>query len=268
MKFILLFLTVFIFIAGCGKDEVNKGTILQISGAYNGIIPCADCEGINYEIELKDDMTYRERMIYLGKNIKPVSSIGKWKLEGTNKITVFKKSDEISQFEYSKGDLIILDGSGKRIEGPAAEKFILKPGGVQLPYDPYSVPADSSAISNSTSGKLNSENDTSINGLWNLSEINGQIPEEGNYMTGIPNLEIKQADNKFTCNSGCNRTNGTVQIRDSLITFSKFFSTRMTCPGTGEKEYISIMTSVDSYKIENGILNLKAAGKTVLKYTR
>ncbi|MBK8552390.1 MAG: META domain-containing protein [Ignavibacteria bacterium] len=84
----------------------------------------------------------------------------------------------------------------------------------------------------------------------------------------MPNLEIRQADNKFTSNSGCNRTSGAVQIRDSLISFSKFFSTRMTCPGTGEKEYVSTMTSVNSYKIENGILSLYAAGKTVLKFSR
>lgn len=275
MKIILFIVTISLFISGCNKEEVNKGALVQISGAYNGIIPCKDCEGINYEIELNEDFTYRERMIYLGKKIKPIASTGKWKLEGTNIVTLYKQSSEMSRFEFSKGNLIMLDGSGKRIEGPMADKYILIPGGIQLYGDPHrdttATSADSSVKSKDTSAKIPSaiNSDTaSIKGLWNLKEINGQKPEECNYMTGIPNLEINQADNKFTSNSGCNRTNGGVQIRDSLISFSKFFSTRMTCPGTGEKEYISTMTSVDSYKIENGMLSLKAAGKTVLKFSR
>ncbi|MBK8552391.1 MAG: hypothetical protein IPL53_15515 [Ignavibacteria bacterium] len=36
---------------------------------------------------------------------------------------------------------------------------------------------------------MNSET-TSINGLWNLTEINGQKPDEGNYMTEFPTSKL------------------------------------------------------------------------------
>ncbi|MBK8552392.1 MAG: copper resistance protein NlpE N-terminal domain-containing protein [Ignavibacteria bacterium] len=152
MKIILITVMIFLFISGCRKEEVNNGAVVQISGSYNGIIPCADCEGINYELELKEDFTYRERMIYLGKQVRPFTLTGKWKLEGINKVILYKQSDEMSQFEFSKGDLIMLDGSGERIEGPMADKFILRPGGVQLPGDPYSD--TTSTTSDSASKKL------------------------------------------------------------------------------------------------------------------
>ena len=42
----------------------------------------------------------------------------------------------------------------------------------------------------------------------------------------------------------------------------------MPCEGTAESEYISAIKSVDSFEIENGVLSLKAAGKTVLKFKK
>lgn len=250
-------------ITGCSKKEeipINEGYKLKISGGYAGIIPCADCEGINYEIDIKPDMTYRERLAYIGKqDDRPITVEGKWEFEGPERIRLYKKTDAMSRFDIIKSALIMLDDNGRRIGGADSLKYILKPGSMQ---------AVEKKIDTTKTKKAADTSVTSISGKWNLIEINGLKPEEGNYMTGIPDLEISEADNKFTSNSGCNRTKGGVQIVNGGITFSKFFSTKMTCPGTGESEYVTTLRSVDSYKIEKGILILSAAGKTVLKFNR
>ncbi|MFX6794395.1 copper resistance protein NlpE N-terminal domain-containing protein, partial [Acinetobacter baumannii] len=39
---------------------------LDWDGKYKGTLPCADCEGIKTELELKDDKTYELTETYLG----------------------------------------------------------------------------------------------------------------------------------------------------------------------------------------------------------
>lgn len=42
-------------------------TSLDWAGKYKGVLPCADCEGIEMELELKSDKTYELTEEYLGK---------------------------------------------------------------------------------------------------------------------------------------------------------------------------------------------------------
>lgn len=42
-------------------------TALDWAGEYTGVFPCADCEGIETELELKSDKTYELTEKYLGK---------------------------------------------------------------------------------------------------------------------------------------------------------------------------------------------------------
>ena len=261
MKKIFLLLILMIIISSCKKDDYFKqGVILKVSREFYGLLPCPDCRGIYYELRLKDDMTYKELMVYRGKSDKPVISEGKWELEGSDRLKLYKQTDAMSNFEISKKNLIMLDENGKRFVGPEAAKYILS-------FDYVEIPEDTAKDSVKTVTATDTVS-TSVNGKWRLIEINGQKPDEGHYMTGIPDLEIREADKKFTSNSGCNRTNGGVQIVGNQMSFSKFFSTKNTCPGTGESEYVNTLRSVDSYKIEKGILILNAAGKTVLKFNR
>ena len=250
-----------IMISSCKKEDYyEQSVILKVSREFYGLLPCPDCRGIYYELNLKNDMTYREMLVYRGKSDKPVISEGKWELEGIDKVKLYKQSDAMSLFEISKKNLIMLDENGKRFEGPSAEKYILS-------FDFIDVPEDTVIDSVKTTTETDTVSKT-VNGKWKLIKINGQKPDEGHYMTGIPDLEIMEADKKFTSNSGCNRTNGGVQIAGDQMSFSKFFSTKNTCPGTGESEYVNALRSVDSYKLEKGVLILNAAGKTVLKFNR
>jgi len=58
----------------------NSMTVLDWDGTYQGVIRCADCEGIQLVIKLNTDLTYSLQMKYLGKDGKVFESSGtlKW----------------------------------------------------------------------------------------------------------------------------------------------------------------------------------------------
>lgn len=43
-------------------------TSLDWNGTYKGVIPCADCQGIEYVLELNQDKTFKLTQTYLGKS--------------------------------------------------------------------------------------------------------------------------------------------------------------------------------------------------------
>ena len=56
-------------------------TVKQMSLAtYKGLLPCADCEGIQVELTLNNGGDYVQKYTYLGTNSKPFISVGNWKL--------------------------------------------------------------------------------------------------------------------------------------------------------------------------------------------
>lgn len=256
MKKLLFTVLLFTLISGCKEERFEKGAVIKMTGSYNAFLPCNGCKGLSYEITLKEDMKYFERLIYINEDIKPIFNNGTWQFEDDHtKIRLIKKSDAMSLFLITKEGLIMLDSTGKKFTGEEADKYKLIRGSAQIPdfmLQDTNVTKDPNSIS----------------GTWLVTEINGQKPIEKNYQNGLPTLNIAQSDNKFTTMSGCNTSKGGVQIKDDLISFSKFMSTNMPCEGTAESEYLSAMRSVDSFEIENGVLSLKTAGKIVLKFRK
>lgn len=257
MKKLLFAVILFTLISGCKEDRFEKGAVIKMTGAYSSFLPCDGCKGLSYEVSLAEDMKYQERLIYINDNIQPIFNSGTWQFEDDNtKIRLFKKdSDAMSLFLITKEGLVMLDSNGKKYTGADADKYLLKPGSIEIPR---SMLEDTSLT----------KDPNSITGLWALSEINGQKPNEKNYQNGLPSISITQSDNKFSTMGGCNTYRGAVQIKNELISFTKFMSTNMPCEGTAESEYISALKSVDTYTLDNGILTLNAAGKTVLKFNK
>ena len=58
------------------KDEHNAKNSLDYLGTYKGILPCADCEGIETTITLNKDETYTSTVKYLGKSSEEIKEIG------------------------------------------------------------------------------------------------------------------------------------------------------------------------------------------------
>lgn len=105
----------------------NSRNALDWPGKYSGVLPCADCEGIETTIELKSDNTYEFEASYLGKE-KPAKleyhGAFTWDAAG-GKIQLEGIKDGASWFLVGENKLIQLDLNGERITGDLAARYEL-----------------------------------------------------------------------------------------------------------------------------------------------
>jgi uncharacterized lipoprotein NlpE involved in copper resistance len=105
----------------------NSQNSLDWSGTYKGITPCADCEGIETELVLNQDLTYVIKTKYLGKGDgKVFEEKGNFVWDKTGGIISLQVSKGgPSQYKVGENQLIQLDMEGKPITGALAEKYVL-----------------------------------------------------------------------------------------------------------------------------------------------
>jgi len=108
-------------------DGHNSSNSLDVDGLYKGTLPCADCEGIETQIELGKDKSFVKRTIYLGKDGKVFEEKGSytWNSEG-NTITLTGIKSGPGQYFVGENKLIQLDMDGNRITGKLADKYVLR----------------------------------------------------------------------------------------------------------------------------------------------
>lgn len=99
---------------------------LDWEGTYSGILPCADCEGMETEIMLHKDNSYMLSVKYQGKDAKSFKSKGKftWVDGSTIQLEAAKEGTPTFYF-VGENSLTQLDMKGKKIEGALAAKYIL-----------------------------------------------------------------------------------------------------------------------------------------------
>lgn len=108
-------------------DSHNAQNSLDWSGTYKGITPCADCEGIETEVTLNNDMTFIVKTKYKGKSDKVFEEKGSFKWDSTgSKIFLEGLKNRPDQFFVGENTLTQLDLEGKKITGALAENYILK----------------------------------------------------------------------------------------------------------------------------------------------
>lgn len=105
----------------------NSENSLDWSGIYQGVLPYADCEGIQTKLILKEDLKYEKEYEYLGKEDDVFIENGKfkWNDAGT-KITLWNsKNEEGPSYQVGENKLIKLDIPRNRIQGELASKYEL-----------------------------------------------------------------------------------------------------------------------------------------------
>lgn len=111
--------------ASISLGDTSKNA-LDWPGEYEGVVPCASCEGIQTHISLRADNSFELKTVYLGKDerIFKVTGTAVWDEQGRN-ITLA----DGSQYLVGENQLIMLDTEGKRITGELAEHYVLKKKG-------------------------------------------------------------------------------------------------------------------------------------------
>ena len=99
---------------------------LDYMGIYKGVLPCADCEGIQTTVELGSGNSYTKKVIYLGKDDQEVfESAGTFTWNDAGNTITLNEEDEPNQYFVGENVLFHLDMEGNRIEGELAEKYQL-----------------------------------------------------------------------------------------------------------------------------------------------
>jgi uncharacterized lipoprotein NlpE involved in copper resistance len=97
------------------------------AGKYKGIIPCADCEGIEIELNLLKDESWTMSQKYLGRTADPVNYHGRFTWSEKGKIIFLQSGDKVSwQFRMEENLLFMLDQDGKEMGGDLAESYRLE----------------------------------------------------------------------------------------------------------------------------------------------
>lgn len=96
-------------------------------GVYEGILPCADCEGIQTAVELKADNTFKKSEEYLGEEDAKFETTGAFFWDKTGSIVVLEnKEGEKESYRVGEGSLTMLDAEGNSVEGELVDAYILR----------------------------------------------------------------------------------------------------------------------------------------------
>lgn len=244
---LLALLTAGILATSCGNrsqkasDDISamadtSRNALDWEGTYYGILPCANCEGIETVITILYDETYMIKTKYLGKDGQVFESKGSfsWNELG-NIITLeeFPGQEGGQKYLVGENQLFHLDQEGNRISGELAENYRL------------------SKVDGSLFGKT-----------WKIIELNGAKVEIDESQARVPQLIFFEAEERFAGNAGCNNIMGKFSLEEEInrLAFSQVGATLMLCPDMDiETEFIKMIESVENYNLVGDTLVLNKA---------
>jgi heat shock protein HslJ len=104
---------------------------------------------------------------------------------------------------------------------------------------------------------------------WKLATLTGKAP-----VTSDNSITLNfDPNNQISGNSGCNSYGGEYSLSNSALSFSKVFSTLMACADQAvndqEAAFHQALSTVTTFEISNGQLNLKdASGAVLLSFSK
>lgn len=106
-------------------DEHTSQSSLDWDGEYEGIIPCADCDGIKINLMLNSDNTFVRTIIHLGQSENQIKDEGKfeWDKNG-NDISFLEKQNE-TKIKIGENRIMYLIKDGEMINDEVADKYVL-----------------------------------------------------------------------------------------------------------------------------------------------
>lgn len=209
----------------------NSMTSLDWNGTYTGIMPCADCEGIETTLQLMKDKTYTLTRNYHGKSIEPVTSSGtfSWDASGAN---IQLSGEDPGKYKVGENQLMQLDKDGNRITGELASKYMLT--------------KDLSGLTEK---------------YWKLVELNGKPVTKTDDMRKEPHMILHTAGKRINANGGCNSMMGSYELQSgNRIRFTQMAGTLMACPNMEvEDRFRKVLEMADNYNLNGDTLILNKA---------
>lgn len=105
------------------ESRTTPDVTLDWEGEYKGILPCADCDGMEVSLILNFDSTFTQSTHYIGKG-GPYEEEGTFSWDETGGIVVLKLTDgSEAKYRVEEDMLILLDEYGYPYEG---DEYVLR----------------------------------------------------------------------------------------------------------------------------------------------
>lgn len=161
----------------------NSRNAVDWPGTYRGMLPCADCQGIEAVLTLHADRRFSLKRRYVGKedSFRELTGTFAWNGAGSQ-ITL--SGDDPTPFLVGENQLIQLDKAGQRITGNLADRYVL----TKLPF-----PAGL------------------VDRYWRLTEVMGQAVPPGSPPKEA-HLRFHPETARFSGSGGCNTIMGGFEL--------------------------------------------------------
>lgn len=216
------------------QDEHNSRNSVDWNGTYQGVIPCADCEGIKTSITLMSNGEFSRTRTYLGKEETGRTDSGTFQWdEAGSRVTLQPAEGESQMYQVGENILFHLDRDGNRITGELAEKYQL--------------------MKNRADYRLE-------NKKWVLTELMGQQVTSGEGRREAY-LMFQSESGRISGNNSCNMLSGGYELLEGdRIRIGQMASTLMACPDMQIADQLNeVLEKVDNYTIAEGVLSLNKA---------
>lgn len=215
-------------------DMHNSRNALDWAGVYQGVLPCADCPGIETRVSLQQDGGFERTTRYLGRDDRVFVERGRFEWDAEGRRVLTRADDGATQwYQVGEGRLFHLDREGQRIGGDLAGRYVMD----------------------------KNRSDPRLEGRrWVLIELMGQ-PVEAAPGRAVPSVEFDVGTGRVAGNASCNRFFGSYKLLEGdRIRFGQFGATMMACPDmTLEQRFLEVLQRADSYSVADGVLALNRA---------
>ncbi len=93
-------------------DAHNSRNSLDWAGAYEGVLPCADCPGMQTRLLLRMDGSFEIRTQYLERQVAPQTASGRFNWNDAGSRITLDAAGSGQQFQVGEGRLLQLNRDG------------------------------------------------------------------------------------------------------------------------------------------------------------
>lgn len=211
----------------------NSQNALDWEGVYQGVLPCADCEGLKTSITLLGGNKYRATTEYVGKSEKQAHESGNFAWDETGSIIVIGDGENQQKYKVGENVLFHLDKDGNQITGDLADKYKLMKN-----YSDFNLE----------------------NKKWVLTKLMGQDIEDSKDAK-IIFVMFNAKEAVVSGNNGCNLFSGGYTIESgNRIKIGNMMNTMMACDNMDQvTQFMGVLQKADNYTVVDGVLNLNKA---------
>lgn len=111
---------------------------------------------------------------------------------------------------------------------------------------------------------------TLLNGSWELNHFpGGRLPFDSLFAMKRPVMMLDVAGKRISGNNSCNSFSGPFELKGTKILFpGPMMSTKMACPGEGEKIFMETLNQVNSFALEGTKLTFSRDGRELMRFMK